>query len=261
MKAQQHNRSRQASNILPLNDVIPLARSLARKEAHTPDDIDDLVQVGLFAYHKAELRHQLRGMMVEKPMSLARTTLQRAIRGYYWQQREWQGRGEPNKNRRMDDAGVGIETSEHTFFYNGSRQVEEDLAVTMNGRGRPLPVAGLDGQALDRNGDQCELLELDDYFNALERKCGAKARLIVENLLMPSGECCARILDEVRGKRECQEEFKGKRRSARRHQPRGVKKEIRISHRLIRDAMQISPTEWVRSMESIREFTRGWVGR
>jgi hypothetical protein len=230
----------QASNILPLNEIIPLAQSLARKEAHRPDDVDDLVQIGLFAYHKAELRHRKLRLPVDKPMSLARTTLQRAIRGYYWQLREWQTRGEPNKDIGLEQVGLA-----HDIEFMVARQPM--LAVDINGG--------------DYNGGQAELLEFDDYFNALEKKCGRVAREVVENLLMPSGECAGKILLEVWTKQAGQKEFSGKSRRARRSQPRGVKKEIRISHRLVRDAMQIPPTEWVRTMERIREFTRNWIGR
>lgn len=230
----------QASNILPLQQIIPLARTLAAKEAHRPDDVDDLIQVGLFAYHKAEVRHTQCGMRVERPWSLARTTLQRAIRGYYYQQREWQKRGEPNKDVGLDQVGLSART-EHK---------PEHL---------PMLIVGLNGSV--DTGEQVELLEMDDYFTALERRCGRTARLMVENLLMPSGECCGRILEEVRRKQQAQESFRGRKRAVRRHQPRGVKKEIRISHRLVRDALGISPTEWVRNMERIREFTQGWLAQ
>lgn len=220
-----------SSNILPLDDVIPLARTLARKEAHTPDDIDDLVQVGLFAYHKAEHRYRECGFLVQQPWALVRTTLQRAMRGYYWQQREWQQRGELNK-------AVGLELAEC---------------------GGSFGVAGLDGQRAD-TGQQVELLELEDYFTALERACGTAARRIVENLLSPSGECSAFILDEVRRKRVAQSRFRQHHLNMR-HQPRGVKKAIRISHRLVRDALRITPAEWVRHMNQIREFTRSWIAQ
>lgn len=215
--------------------MIPLAQALAQKEAHRPDDVDDLIQVGLFAYHKDSQRRTT----VYKPFAHARTVLQRAMRGYYWQQREWQGRGEPNKSVGIDQVGLA-----HSIEHMACR--------------RPMLVVGLDGR-LD-SGEQAELLEFDDYFNALERTCGCTARLMVENLLMPSGECCGRILAEVRRKQESQKSFANRRRASRRHQPRGVKKEVRISHRLVRDALGLSPTEWVRNMERIREFTRTWVG-
>ncbi len=173
---------------LTLNAVIPLAQSLAIKEAHRTEDTDDLVQVGLFAYHRATHK---KGLGVDKPHAFARTVLQRAMRGYYWQQREWQQRGEPNKAVGFDQVGMGKLT-------DGSTVMPSDM---------PMLVVGLNGS---QSGEQAELFEFDDYFNALERKCGATARLMVENLLMPSGDCCGRILEEVRGKQAAQQKL-GKR--------------------------------------------------
>lgn len=230
--------TRSGQKPLSLNAVIPLAQSLAAKETHRTEDIDDLVQVGLFAYHKATHRKKL---TIDKPHAFARTVLQRAMRGYYWQQREWQTRGEPNKAVGLDKVNTVGQT------------------LSDSDRLPPMLIVGLDGRQAD--GEQVELLEFDDYFNALERKCGATARLMVENLLMPSGECCGRILDEVRGKQAEQQKLGKRAKAARRHQPRGVKKEIRISHRIVRDALGISPTEWVRHMNAIKEFTEAWIGR
>lgn len=227
------------SNILPLADVTHLAQSMATREAHRPEDADDLCQVGLFAYHRAVERHVKRHIHVEKPWSLARTTLQRAMRGYYWQQREWQQRGEPNKD-------VGID------------QVSNASDLEFLAHRQPMLTADVYGNQYA--GGQAELLEFDDYFNALERTCGKTARLIVENLLMPSGECAGRILLEVWTKQAGQHEFSKKSRKARRSQPRGVKKEIRISHRLVRDALHLSPSAWARNMEAIKSFTRQWIG-
>ena len=228
------------SPVLSLLEVTPLARTLAQKEAHRPEDIDDLQQVALFAYHKAERRCLAERIPVEKPWAFARTTLQRAMRGYYYQQREWQQRGEPNKAIGIDQVGLSRERE-----YMAERN--------------PMLIVGLDGN-LD-TGEQAELFELDDYFTALERTCGHTARLMVENLLAPTGECCARILDEVRGKVDQQKRFKRRPARTRRHQPRGVKKEIRISQRIVRDALGISPTEWCRNMERIRDFTQRWLGK
>ena len=138
--------------------------------------------------------------------------------------------------------------------------MSQDVPRALDGRGRPVICADLTGKE-SVGGEQAELFEFDDYFNALERKCGSTARLMVENLLMPNGECCRKILEEVRGKQEAQQKLGKRTAAARRHQPRGVKKEIRISHRLVRDALGISPTEWVRHMNAIKEFTAAWIGR
>lgn len=232
MPATTRRSSAAAKSALPLEAVIPLAEALARREAHRPDDVEDMTQVGLHAYFRATVRKKV---VVLNPRAFACTILRRAMRGYYWQQREWQTRGEPNKDVGLDQVALG----KHSFG--------------------AMPMVELDGRPFD--GEQVELLEFDDYFNALERACGPTARLMVENLLMPSGECCARILEEVREKQTAQQECGAAGKAVRRHQPRGVKKEIRISHRLVRDALGLSPSEWVRHMERIREFTAAWIGR
>lgn len=203
--------------ILALKDVQVIAEMIARKEAHCDDDVDDLVQVALLAYFKVVVRARTERMLIVKPFAFARLTCLRAMRGYYWQQREWQGRGEPNK-------AVSIEVAEV----------------------RATP------------GEQLELVEMHDYFTVLERYCGPSARIIVENLVLPSGACCARVLEEVRTKRDAQQACAG---SARRNQPRGVKKGIRITHRLIRDALGITPAEWSRTMTQIRTFTRAYLSQ
>jgi DNA-directed RNA polymerase specialized sigma subunit len=207
------------SNILPLTEILPLAKSLARKEAHRPDDVDDLYQEALFAYHKAEQRHLLSGILVEKPWSLARTTMQRAIRGYYWQQREWKGRDEFATAISLDQEGPPPQAAACTL--------EEKLA-------------------------------LNDYFTALEKIMGAKARHIAENLLMPQGDCATLLKCTADDKQEQQALFQSKYRGALRHQPRGVKNEIRITHRAVREALKIPLPEWTRTLESIRDFTRFW---
>lgn len=203
--------------MLPLVDVMPFARMIATREAHTPDDVDDLVQVALFAYHKALVRQRKERFSVQNPRAFAATTCCRAIRGYYHAQREWQGRGEPNKALALDDV------------------------------------------VLPSDGQQVEMFELQDYFSALERDCGARARLIVENLIMPFGDCSAKILEEVRRKQQLQQACRRKR--ERRHQPRGVKRTIRLSPRVVRDALGITPTEWTRTMRTVRDFTRGWLAK
>ncbi len=220
--------------LLSLEQVMPLAQSLALREAHRPDDADDLMQVGLFAYFKA--MHQ--NSPVEKPRAFAATVLQRAMRGYYYQQREWQQRGEPNKAVGFDQVGMRDRGGE---------------------RLPPMLVVGLDGRA-DAD-EQMELFEFNDYFMALEQACGATARRMVENLVLPSGTCAANILAEARGKAEAQKQYANASRAERRAQPRGVKKGIRISHRLIRDAMGLSAAEWTMNMDRVREFTLEWCGR
>lgn len=232
-----------ATQLLSLTDVTPLAQALARKEAHRPDDVDDLVQVGLFAYHKAEMRARALHLVVEKPAAFAKCAIQRAMRGYYWQQREWQQRGETDRFLTLpvhDKQTV-------------SALVGHDLVAFS------VPAAGLDGSL--RNGTQVDLLELDCYFTALERECGRMARVMVENLLMPSDECAANILDEARQKRAQQERCRRRGVQARRRQPRGVKKAIRITGPVVRKALGLSPQEWHRHMQRIKAFTRKWLSK
>lgn len=239
--------ARSAQAPLTLEAVMPLARTLAAREAHRPDDIDDLVQVGLFAYHKAEARYRRLHLRVTRPWAFARTTIVRAVRGYYWQQREWQQRGEPNK-------AVGLEQ-----VALAHRRTIDMQGQHGGGAGSPMLLVDLHGRIDD--GTQDELFALPDYFMALERACGPLARRMVENLLMPSGDCAARILAEVQAKTETQQRHARRGRAARRHQPRGVKREIRISHRVVRDAMGLSASEWTRTMVHVRTFTRAWLSR
>jgi len=203
--------------LLPLVEIIPIAHSLARKEAHRDDDIEDLVQVGLFAYHRLEQR----GSPVTRPAAVARTVIQRAMRGYYYHLGEWQGRGETDRFVPLDE---------------------------------PLGIAAVVGPV------QLELLEWADYFEALERRAGKTARLIVENLLGPSGPCAEHILGEVQKKQQAQARVAGRSAAVRRHQPRGVKKGIRVTGRMVREGLGLSAAEWTAAMQSIRAFTAEWCG-
>lgn len=230
----------QQTTVLPLNDILPLSRTLAVKETHRPDDVDDLVQVGLFAYHKAEQRYRKLRIPVKNPWAFARTTLQRAMRSYYYQQREWQQRGEPNKAIGLDKVAL----------------TREDEMIAAR---HPMLLADLHGRQLE--GEQVEMFELADFFAALQQRCGVTARLMVENLIAPTGDCSACILQEVQDKHRAQKAFQHKARRLRRHQPRGVKHKVRVSPRMVRDALGLSPTHWTREMAGIRNFTREWFGR
>lgn len=71
---------------LALETVIPLAQKLAAREARTSSDADDLVQVALFAYHRAAERYVARRIRLDRPWAFAKTTMVRAMRLYYQQQ-------------------------------------------------------------------------------------------------------------------------------------------------------------------------------
>lgn len=119
--------------------------------------------------------------------------------------------------------------------------------------------AGLDGSAQD--GTQEELFELEDYFAALERSCGKLARDMVTNLVSPTERCGKEILDAAARKQLKQQQLKSASQEARRHQPRGVQHEIRLSQRVVRSALGISASEWNRNMTKIKAFTRSWLER
>lgn len=65
---------------LSLAEIVPLAKSLAYRIARTPSDVDDLVQVALFAYHRNGLRDR---SAVRAPWADARTVLVREMWRYY----------------------------------------------------------------------------------------------------------------------------------------------------------------------------------
>ena len=76
-------------------------------------------------------------------------------------------------------------------------------------------------------------------------------------LAVPKG----RILEEAQDKEIIQALVAPLPAPLRSRQPRGVKSELRISHRMVREAMGLSMSEWAREMERIRDFTRAWLAR
>lgn len=216
-----------------MQEITPLAKALARREAHHPDDEDDLVQIGLFAYHRAQS-----AAPIESPFAHARTVLQRAMWGFY-----------SSTGAKFDEQSFVQLPDESDRLTQASRRylhIQRGIAVAA--------FAGLDGQAQD--GTQAELLELEDYFAALEQNCGRRARDIAVNLVSPTGECSRRILEEAARKQRIQQRMRGSR-----NQPRGVQNEIRLSQRTVRLALGLSASEWSREMNQIKTFTRTWLSR
>lgn len=221
---------------LSIQKAAQLAASLARREARHPDDTDDLVQVALFAFHKAATKSPL----VNDPYAHARTVLQRAMWGYY------------SSNASQFDATQFVPLPDDRFAAQGA---PSQLRYYQIQRGQDVALfAGLDGAAQDR-GAQTHLFELEDYFDAVEHTCGPTARTMVVNLVSPDEECSRRIVEAAWQKQEVQRQLKSASQSARRHQPRGVQNEIRLSQRVIRLALGIAPCEWNRNMRLIRDFT------
>lgn len=195
--------------------------------------------MALFALHKANLKIA----EVDNPFAHARTVMQRAMWGHY--------------------SGMSIQFDERNFeelWPEGSDLSGSDLDYYYRTRGLDLAAfAGLDGRP--RDGTQAELFELEDYFVALERECGSVAKTIVVNLISPCGQCGKRILDEAKRKQLMQHRLKSASRAARRSQPRGVQNEIRLSQRVVRNALGLSASEWNRNMTKIKEFTRSWLAQ
>lgn len=197
---------------LALTDVIPLAKSLARGVARNPSDVDDLVQVALFAFHTATRRVEERGIEIQKPYAHARAVMQRAMWGFY-------SSPEPDMEELSSAESRGICGSVQADIFEG----------------------------------------LEEYFEALERECGAVARLMVENLLSPTGECCQRLLHSVGQKRLIQDQCNAIGWPARAHLPRGARRRVRISNPDVRKGLGLSSSEWSRHMARIREFTKEWL--
>lgn len=97
---------------------------------------------------------------------------------------------------------------------------------------------------------QSDLLELNDYLDALEQACGRTARLIAQNLIEPFGDCAARLSIEVQHKQA----ERVRQRRARVRRPR-----IRFSQRAVREAMALDKRTFTETMEQVRGFTRTWL--
>lgn len=230
-----------------------LARSLAQKIAHRPDDVDDVMQSGLLALHKSYARlgprphHRIRDHW-----AFTRTVLQRAMWGFYIPG------AKPNSNGRVLDTAVRLDT-EPRLDSLGNAVFAFAFDTDLPDTGRPeqhrMPSADLYGYL---EGEQSELFEMSEFFALLERKHGPTARRVAENLLHPTDPgCCQHILGEVRTKSKRQ----GKNGKKRKGTPRGVKATIRLSHRLVREALGLSPHEWSRQLRVVREFVTYWLAQ
>jgi len=104
--------------------------------------------------------------------------------------------------------------------------------------------------ASDGAEQQTDLLEMNDYLGALERACGHQARVIVENLMAPTGECAVRLLVEIRSKRRSQRDG---------YSPSN--KRVRLSQRAIREAMDLDKQTWAAELQRVRGFTRQWISK
>lgn len=110
---------------------------MAREEAHCPDDVDDLMQEACLAVWKDSERLTTNNYKLRDRRSLATTIMLRGIRSYYWKQREWQRRGEPNKHISLQEVVTAAAPQEESLeiFYSAlehsagpmARRVAENL--------------------------------------------------------------------------------------------------------------------------------------
>jgi hypothetical protein len=220
---------------LSYEQVNELAIAVARREAHRPDDVDDLVQVGLFAYFKSDKTAGIR-----KPFAHARCVLQRAMWGEYTSN----AKRETDRFLRLPDRP---QTNQLEVL------VQNDL--TMHNVEVQIPAAGIDGEINSVHEDPSFI---GDYLSALEAACGELARRIAENLILgPGGDCAAEVLAIAGSKAKQQRKVGTRSRGC----PRGVKREIRVSHLTVQRAMGISSWQWQRTVQHIREFTRQYLDR
>jgi len=105
---------------------------------------------------------------------------------------------------------------------------------------------------------QADLLDFDDYFDALERAHGAVARQVAENLLAPSGACAGNILNSA-SNRAAKRAALPKREQI--HAPRGCTRRVRLSADGVRQGLGLSAVTWNRTLADVREFTRAWLKR
>lgn len=226
---QQHSVSISSLELLPLEEVTPLAGMLARRFAHREADVDDLVQVGLIAYHRSEAR--LRGQPIRKQWALARTILQRAMVGYYY----------------------------YTY-----PKIGRFLQWNTNEFKRYAPVEAID--AVASTDMQAQLFELEDYFAAVEKAFGPQMRRVAENLVEPRDpDVVEYILNECKDKMRLRMKHAGKSAAAKRrlHLPRGggAHYPIRVTQTQIGAALGYAPWQWARILDTIRDFTRAWLDR
>lgn len=241
---------------LTVKDAMTLAQALAKKVAHRPDDVDDVAQTGLLALHRAAVRlGQKRGGELRDLYAFARTVMQRAMWGFYVPG------AKPTSSGRILDTAVSLDvpfsTDEQGEAYF-THAFDTDIPDAKKPERHRVPCSDLYGQTnLDAAGEQSELFEMAEFLTLLERRHGPTARRVAENLLHPTDpDCCQHILGEVRAKSQRQQQ-NGKRRG----NPRGVKATIRLSHRLVREALGLSPHEWSRQLQVVREFVVYWLAQ
>lgn len=255
-----------AQTLPPLEEAQRLAyyvaRSLARREA----DIDDLVQIGLIAYHQDFDRHT----NVRKPWALAKTILRRAM----------------------------------ILYYSGYRaDIKKWHEVqSSNAWKRDTPLDDLENSEGEEQQNIFDELELESYYAALEKECGCTARVFAENLIAPTNPCIAGYLlwksrSKLDQRAAAAAEFEGevlrltnkievaKRKKSssevtrlrselyrlrrryknvvRRTLPRGGGKHhtIRVSASDIAEAMGMSSWQLLPLLKRIREFTAAWLAR
>ena len=225
----------QPTKPLDVVQIKPLAESLARRIARQHADVDDLVQTGLLAYI-SDLRRLRRCSKTrsgtlktpERAWALARTILRRAMFGYYgsaperasWRSESLNQQPRPYPHAQADRYRI-VALDDQTAHYGSSHLVV---------------------------GQQTELLEMNDYLGALERACGHQARVIVENLIAPMGDCAMQLLIEMQRKRRAQS------RGYSHSHPR-----VRVSQRAVREAMALDKQTWATELQRVRGFTRQWL--
>lgn len=223
---------------------------MAHRIAHRSDDIPDLIQVGMVALWRDHERSKKQHIVVRKPWALARTVIQRAMWNFYIPG------AKPNSNGRVLDTAVSLDAGisvDHlgeavfAFAYDTDHADAQGRAEKHR-----MPSTDLDGYI----GGEAERFHLEEFFRLLEARHGALARKVAENLLYPSDPlACQRILSEVRRK----EQARSTSRKRKNRLPRGVEREIRLSHRLIRQALGLSHAEWSKQLAVVREFAGFWL--
>jgi hypothetical protein len=208
------------SLILSPQQLQPLALSLARRIARNPDDVDDLMQEGLFAYHRARrLRSAAYLETAPNPWAMARRIMRCAMLRVAY--------------ARTPPAGTTLVSLDATPEDGGA------------------PAWASDGGAAV--GRQSDLLALEEFFAALERRHGALARRVAENLVEPRDpECCRRLLAAAERKRRLR---------ARRVRlgTEGPLPRVRMSPRAVREALGVAEPQWRQTLTQVRAFTRDWV--
>jgi len=216
-----------------LSKLQKLATTLSFKEAHNPNDCEDLAQEAMLAAHQSLTKIK----SARRPYSMARTVMQRAMWRYY----------APKKRKKFDWSLRYTELPTDAMEAFKSNELGQDRVAPAPA----MPTAGLAGH-VEEFGHANDLVELDDYFANLERALGRRARSVAENLVALDEECSFIILCGAL-QRMRQQRRLGSR------QVRGVKRGIRVTDRMVRDALGIPPHEWTALMRRIREFTSSWL--